>query len=307
MEADGEAIRYTYDAIGQLTSFTRSDGQSESYAYDAAGNMTAKTQNGVQTTMRYNAANQLVQSVTGGETTTYTYDANGNLVKSENAAGARSYAYNALNLLEKFTREDGYSESYSYNAQRLLSSVTTSEDVTTTLTYDILYGDGVVIQSAQNGETTRFVYGLERISAISGNTRTEYVYDARGSVAAEISYSTAWYSLAGKTVTSRSYTPFGEQLGEEASGFGYNGEYYNAATGLIYLRARFYAPELNRFSQKDLQIFVVNEYEYCHNNPVLYIDSNGMEAIVISGGDYDDREEDKWEKLGSKCLLSVCL
>ena len=36
MEADGEAIRYIYDAIGQLTSFTRSDGQSESYAYDAA-------------------------------------------------------------------------------------------------------------------------------------------------------------------------------------------------------------------------------------------------------------------------------
>ena len=230
--------------------------------------MTAKTQNGVQTAMRYNAANQLVQSVTGGETTTYTYDANGNLVKSENAAGARSYTYNALNLLEKFTREDGYSESYGYNAQRLLSSVTTSEGVTSALTYDILYGDGVVIQSAQNGETTRFVYGLERVSAISGNTRTEYVYDARGSVAAEISYSTAWYSLAGKSVTSRSYSPFGEQLGEEASGFGYNGEYYNAATGMIYLRARFYAPEMNRFSQKDRQIFVANEYEYCHNNPM---------------------------------------
>ena len=29
------------------------------------------------------------------------------------------------------------------------------------------------------------------------------------------------------------------------SGFGYNGKYYNAATDMIYLRARFYAPERN--------------------------------------------------------------
>ena len=64
--------------------------------------------NGVKTAMSYNVANQLVQSVTGGETTKYSYDANGSLVKSENAGGARSYTYNALNLLESFTREDGY-------------------------------------------------------------------------------------------------------------------------------------------------------------------------------------------------------
>ena len=89
---------FTYDPLGQLTSFTRSDGQSETYTYDPVGNMTAKTQNGVSTAMRYNAANQLIQSVTGNDTTKYTYDANGNLVRSENAGGARSYAYNALNL-----------------------------------------------------------------------------------------------------------------------------------------------------------------------------------------------------------------
>ena len=35
-------LPYAYDALGQLTSFTRSDGQSESYAYDPVGNMTAK-------------------------------------------------------------------------------------------------------------------------------------------------------------------------------------------------------------------------------------------------------------------------
>ena len=278
---------FTYDPLGQLTSFTRSDGLSESYAYDPVGNMTAKTQNGVSTAMRYNAANQLISSVTGNDTTKYTYDANGNLTRSENAAGARSYAYNALNLLESFTREDGYSETYTYNTNRLLSEIRTSEDLTTTLTWDILYGDGVVISADQNGQTTNYTYGLERISAKTGSTRTEYVYDGRGSVAAEVSYNNAWYTFGGglarKNVVSKSYSPFGELLTEQTSGFGYNGEYYNAATGMIYLRARFYEPEMNRFGQKDLlrgSAFApqsLNRYLYVQNDPINFVDSNGRD------------------------------
>ena len=286
---------YIYDALGQLTSFTRSDGQSETYTYDPVGNMTAKTQNGVSTAMRYNAANQLISSVSGTDRTTYTYDANGNLTRSENAGGARSYAYNALNLLQSFTREDGYTETYTYNANRLLSTIKTSEDLTTTLTWDILYGDGVVISAAQNGQTTNYTYGVERISAISGSTRTEYVYDGRGSVAAEVSYNNAWYTFGGglarKTVTSKSYTPFGEQIGETVSGFGYNGEYYNAATGMIYLRARFYAPEMNRFGQKDTlrgniaDGISLNRYLYCQSDPVNFADYNGLQMVNVCVAD----------------------
>ena len=282
---------FTYDPLGQLTSFTRSDGQSESYAYDPAGNMTAKTQNGAETRMTYNAANQLMQSVTGGETTKYTYDANGNLTRSENAAGVRSYTYNALNLLESFTREDGYTESYSYNANRLLSEIRTGDGLTTALTWDILYGDGVVISAAQNGKQTSYTYGMERISAITGNTRTEYVYDGRGSVAAEVSYNDSWYTIGGglarKNVISKSYSPFGELLTEQTSGFGYNGEYYNAATGMIYLRARFYEPELNRFSQKDtlrgsiIDPAGLNRYLYCQSDPVNFADYNGLQMVAV--------------------------
>ena len=307
---------YIYDALGQLTSFTRSDGQSESYTYDPVGNMTAKTQNGVSTAMRYNAANQLIQSVSGTDKTTYTYDANGNLVRSENAGGARSYAYNALNLLQSFTREDGYTETYTYNANRLLSTIKTSEDLTTTLTWDILYGDGVVISENQNGQTTSYTYGLERISAKTGSTRTEYVYDGRGSVAAEVSYNDAWYTFGGglarKNVVSKSYSPFGELLTKQTSGFGYNGEYYNAATGMIYLRARFYEPEMNRFGQKDLlrgSAFApqsLNRYLYVQNDPMNLIDTSGM-SIRDWGKNLVNKATNAWNTFttGVKELIDV--
>lgn len=104
-------------------------------------------------------------------------------------------------------------------------------------------------------------------------------------MAAEVSYNNAWYTFGGglskKQITSESYTPFGEQIGEATSGFGYNGEYYNAATDMIYLRARFYEPEMNRFSQKDilrgsiLQPGSLNRYAYVQNDSVNFVDSSG--------------------------------
>ena len=167
--------------------------------------------------------------------------------------------------------------------------------MTTALTWDILYGDGVVISTDQNGESTNYTYGLERISAISGSTRTEYVYDGRGSVAAEVSYNNAWYTFGGglarKNVVSKSYSPFGELLTEQTSGFGYNGEYYNAATGMIYLRARFYEPEMNRFGQKDTlrgsiaDGISLNRYLYCQSDPVNFADYNGLQMVNVCVAD----------------------
>ena len=267
---------YIYDALGQLTGFERSDGITEAYTYDPVGNMLTKTVGGVKTQYSYNAANQLVSD---GENR-YVYDANGNLTQKGNV----SYAYNALNLLQSWT--DGeHSETYTYNANGLLNTITNAEG-TTSLTWDILMGDGVVISASINGEETNYTYGLERISAQTGNRKTEYVYDGRGSVAAEVSYNNAWYTFGGafskKDVTTKSYTPFGEQIGEQVSGFGYNGEYYNAATGMVYLRARFYEPAMNRFSQKDIVRGSItapnslNRYTYVQNDPINFIDPSGQ-------------------------------
>ena len=104
------------------------------------------------------------------------------------------------------------------------------------------------------------------------------------------------------SVASLWYTPFGEQMamrnakvGEagtsasansaspaKASGYGYNGEYYDAAIGMLHLRTRQYEPAMARFSQKDLlrgykrSALSQNRYTYVLNNPISYIDPSGM-------------------------------
>lgn len=110
-----------------------------------------------------------------------------------------------------------------------------------------------------------------------------------------MSYNSAWYTFSGllskNTVTTKEYTPFGELLTEDVSGFGYRGEYYNAQTGAVYLRARYYEPELGRFNQKDIlrgDISVpvsLNRYAYVRNDPVNFVDPSGMslKSLVQKG------------------------
>lgn len=57
--------------------------------------------------------------------------------------------------------------------------------------------------------------------------------------------------------------------------FRYCGEYYDAETGLIYLRARYYDTDIGRFISEDPIRDGLNWYVYCGNNPVNRIDPNG--------------------------------
>ncbi len=82
------------------------------------------------------------------------------------------------------------------------------------------------------------------------------MYDGRGSVAQEVTYNALWGStcswLMPVTAFSKSYSPFGEQLEKKISGYGFNGEQYDAATGMVNLCARQYEPAMMRFAQKDI-------------------------------------------------------
>ena len=134
----------------------------------------------------------------------------------------------------------------------------------TSYVYDITAPYYEVLTETTEGATVSYDYGLERLAAHSesfwASRKTEYLYDGRGSVALEYSYNNSWYTLGGALspgeTVSRRYTPFGEPLAGGASPlsrngmyYGYNGESYDPATGMLNLRARQYEPAQMRFSQ----------------------------------------------------------
>ena len=142
--------------------------------------------------------------------------------------------------------------------------------------------------------TTAYAYGLERIAAYNENGVTRYVYDGRGSVAQAITAPVTGEAVSSALpdvsvqVQSFSYTAFGEQMGNvKVSGFSYNAEAYDAATGMINLRARQYEPTIGRFEQRDIMRgskyvpMSLQPYLYTKNNAIMYYDPSGMEEVTI--------------------------
>ena len=94
----------------------------------------------------------------------------------------------------------------------------------------------------------------------------------------------------GNTVVSYGYDAWGAPLwctGELAETLGkvqpfrYRGYVYDEETGLYYLRSRYYNPNLGRFVNADRvfdandSVTTYNQYAYCDNCPVIYLDSEG--------------------------------
>jgi RHS repeat-associated protein len=80
------------------------------------------------------------------------------------------------------------------------------------------------------------------------------------------------------------YSPYGNLLartGGSATVYGFTGEQYDTAIDLLFLRARYYDPYLNRFLSADNIALNANKpqrfhpYAYGYNNPANYVDPSG--------------------------------
>ena len=297
----------------------------EQYTYDAAGNMVETIREGESIHRSYNALNQLIESEEGEEKTTYTYDVRGNLTEKNVNGQAETYTYGAGNVLTAHEKSDGSSEEYTYDALGLLREAAreTEGRINTTRYYfdlteeypELLYE----ITTSQNeaGEQSREIirlheYGLERIASYTGtgpqDEKTEYLYDGGGSVIREICHLNSWsnYLYQKQDAESFAYNPWGvkESYLKEETGifslrssqsesrrtsFGYQGEMCEEDSGSIYLRARWYEPEMERFNQKDLvagdvtEPISLNRYLYVLNDPVDREDAGGLLSTKKGG------------------------
>ena len=139
-------------------------------------------------------------------------------------------------------------------------------------------------QAAANQVRDLYLYGAAgRESRVSAGAKQPeyYVYDGRGSVSEVLSM--------GKVTAALRYNAYGSLLQgepEQDRVFAYNGEQYTPQTGLQYLRARHYDPQLGAFTTRDTYLgdlktpISQNRYTYAHNNPVRYADPSGHRLDV---------------------------
>ncbi len=296
-----EKTSYVYNGFGQLTEEKIENGSltdKYTYTYDDYGNRIRMNAVGSETfTTIYNyknAKNQytaLLQSETktgiSDETDTeeteiiaYTYDDNGNQLSKISNEKTENFTYNVLDQLIGYS--DGETTaSYTYNADGLRATKTVNghttkhvwdgnqniiADVTDSTPYSAncyLFGAGV---------TASYKY-------VSG-VKSDYSYYRKNAHGDVVSITD---SSAENTKTYR-YDAFGveKNLDEsDTNAFRYCGEYYDAETDTIYLRARNYDPSIGRFISRDSfggsasDPLSLNRYTYCHNNPILNFDPTG--------------------------------
>ena len=75
------------------------------------------------------------------------------------------------------------------------------------------------------------------------------------------------------------YDAFGNEQTEVAADtnpFRYSGEYFDAESGNIYLRNRYYDASTGRFISEDPIQDGTNWYVYCNGNPIMFIDPRGL-------------------------------
>lgn len=171
-EADGEEVKMTYDAKGNVTTSTDPNGNVTSYAYDAAGNPTSITPpaplgattittddlsriktvtdgKGQVTTYTYDQLDRVTKVEVGSVSTTFVFDGAGNTVTRGDAPaaglfGLTVYQYDRKNRLTKTTQPDYHATEYAYDQADNLTSL---KDFGGTTTY--AYDDANLLASVQ--------------------------------------------------------------------------------------------------------------------------------------------------------------
>ena len=244
--------------------------------------MGATSSGTVTTNSTFDLANRLTSA--GGSS--YVNDANGNTL----SGGGRTMAWDSQNRMVSCAY-DGNTLAFDYGADGLRRSETLTSGGQSVTTYYVYDGQSLVMEETKNAQgvlTPSATYlngprGPEYKKDEGTGLVKWYVYDGLGSVVAEVDPS-------GTVTYSAKYDVYGavraaSGTANTAQGFvGGLGHLSEAATGLIYMRARYYDPNTGRFVSEDVSKVGPNWYSYCGDNPINRVDSTGRAPTVVGGG-----------------------
>jgi len=119
--------------------------------------------------------------------------------------------------------------------------------------------------------------------AHAAETITYYYTSPQGTVLAKA-------DASGNILSNADYRPYGTQaLGTPEQGPGYTGHVNDVDSGLVYMQARYYDPNVGRFLSADPLKALrrspghTTRYGYANDNPYRFIDPDGRSTIAIGG------------------------
>ena len=256
----------TYNANGEMASF---DGWDYSWSKGKLSRM-EKTIGGSSTwAIKPNLPSN--PSFPDSKAYTFTYNAVGQRVGMQYTYTQGSSSLSAMQVGELLS----HSKTFTYDhAGRLMaeSNSKTLYDIGTDNFYITYLYDGntmIGMQYATATQSQRYYYhrnmqgDVVGIYDTDGNMKVRYAYDAWGNCTI-VTDDTTDMNLA------------------KNNPIRYRGYYYDQNTGLYYLNARYYSPELRRFISPDDTAYLdsenvdgLNLYAYCNNDPVNRIDPSG--------------------------------
>ena len=261
------AAAVTYTPREQLATFGATP-----FGYDAADNPTTVG----AATQAFDPAGRVCWTQPTGTVTTpacgtvpsgataHQYDDAGDRLKD---GTTRTYGYDQAGRLTGFTGTGG-ATTYAYDGDGLRTGKTAG-GVTSTFTWD----DSSVPRLLTDG-ATQYLYGPDGlpIEQIGPAGTAWYVHDQVGSTVALL-------NPAGAVGATFGYTPFGAatRTGTLDTPLRYTGQYTDAESGLVYLRARYYDPATAEFLTVDPLVDTTRQpYLYSGDNPLNYSDITGQ-------------------------------
>jgi RHS repeat-associated protein len=266
--------RYKYDLSGRLSETQLPNGSTITYEYDAMGNRLAQTE-GKRLEYKYNAEGQLVKA---GQAT-FSYDKSGNLIAKEDGAQRTTYQYDEENrLIEVNAGNTTISYGYDGDGNRVWRKV---NGKVSRYLHHLLGGmPQVIAEYDETGKASHHLLGQSHLAQRTATGEITYrLEDHLGSTRCLV-------DAQGKVLARYSYSPFGVPTSDKDTAltpFLYTGEPWDQEAQLLYLRARYYDPQLGRFlspdpapgDPHDPQTF--NQYVYVNNDPINKVDPLGLQ------------------------------
>ncbi|RKD25778.1 hypothetical protein BEP19_02225 [Ammoniphilus oxalaticus] len=232
----------------------------------------------------------------------YAYDAHGNMTQMPHLA---KLDWDPHDQLRRVDLGGGGEEFYTYDAAGERVRKTHRHRGGSTIEQRIYFGGFEIYRKSRKGQLE-----LERTSlhVLDGNARialietkkidtSEAILDSKPVIRYQLHNHLQSASIeldeVGRLISYEEYLPFGErayQSGRNAAEtslkrYRYTGKERDETTGLYYYGARYYLAWLGRWASADPAGFVdgLNLYAYVSNNPLKYVDPEGLQSQEIDG------------------------